>query len=201
MRFHVGAIPEEPAFDPRSDGWHALREPRAGVLMLIAVPLGMLLAVAVALAWARMLTFGPPSDAFTLTITLPGLVGGALALLAFLAIHEALHVVPALVAGSSRHVVVGFWPRYAAPYVAYTGELSREVQLVSGALPLIVLTVLPFIVAWVVPATRSWMAALSIVNTLGSGADLIMLTLMLKQVPARATIRNHGQATWWKPAA
>lgn len=201
MRFHVGAIPEEPAFDPRSDGWHALREPRAGVLMLIAVPLGMLLAVAVALAWTRVIVFSPPPDAFALTITLPGLMGSALALLAFLAIHEALHVVPALVAGSSRHVVVGFWPRYAAPYVAYTGELSREVQLVSGALPLIVLTVAPFAVAWVVPVAGPVMAALSIVNTLGSGADLMMLTLILKQVPARATIRNHGQATWWKPAA
>lgn len=201
MRFHIGPTPEDPAFDPESDGWNKLREPRTGVLMFAAVLLGMLMAFVIAFAWIRMLALAPTADAFTVTITLPRLLGGALALGAFLALHEALHVVPALAAGSSRHVVAGFWPRYLAPYVAYTGELPLEAQLVSGALPLVVLTVLPFVVAWAAPAAGLWMAGLSVVNVLGSGADLIMLALLLWQVPRDAVLRNHGHATWWRAAA
>jgi len=44
------------------------------------------------------------------------------------------------------------------------------------------------------------MVVLSVVNTLGSAADLIMLLLLVRQVPPGAIIRNQGFATWWRSA-
>ena len=198
MRFHVGPIPEDPNFRPESEGWIRLREPRPGLLMLVAIPLGMVLAVGLALLWSLVIEFELPADAFSVTITVPGLSGAVLALIAFMLAHELLHVVPAVLGGSSRHVVVGFWPRHAAPYVAYTGVLSRELQLLSGALPFVVLTVLPLVVALVFRATGYWMATLSVVNMLGSGADVMMVFLLARHVPRRAAIRNQGYSTWWR---
>jgi hypothetical protein len=100
-----------------------------------------------------------------------------------------------MVAGSSDGVVVGFWPRYLAPYVAFAGALSREARLVSGATPFVLLTLLPFVVALVLPAATSWMAVLSAHNALGSAADLIMLGLLGRQVPRGAVVRNQRLAT------
>ena len=42
---------------------------------------------------------------------------------------------------------------------------------------------------------------MSILNTLGSSADLIMLTLLIRQVPRRAAVLSNGNETWWRVAA
>lgn len=198
MRFHVGPIPEDPHFNPEGDGWVRLREPRPGHLFLAAVPLGMLLAVALVFVWSLIVRFEAPADSFSVTVSLPSLLTGAAALGGFVLLHETLHALPALVAGSSDAVIVGFWPRHLAPYMAYTGALTREVQLVSGATPFILLTLLPIVVAVVLPAVVWWMIALSVLNVLGSAADLIMLLLLIRQVPPGAVIQNQGFATWWR---
>jgi hypothetical protein len=93
---------------------------------------------------------------------------------------------------------LGFWPRYFAPYVAFTGPLSRNAQLMSGILPLLVLTVMPLLVAWLLPRAALWLALVSVLNMLGSGADLIMLVILFRQVPQAAVIRNQGPSTWWR---
>lgn len=95
------------------------------------------------------------------------------------------------------NLVIGFWPRHLAPYIAFAGPLPRGTQLLSGILPFPVLTVLPFLVALTVPATAWWMAGLSILNVMGSGADVVRVVLLARQVPAGALVRNQGYATWW----
>lgn len=196
----MGPIPEDTSFDPQADGWVMLHEPPPTRLMLLAVPLGMVLAAGLALLWSTIVTVRPPADSFSMTITLPGLLAAIAALLAFLLLHELLHALPQVLSGSSEPVVIGFWPRYMAPYVAYLGPLSREAQLVSGVMPLLVLTLLPFAVALVAPAMVPWMAGLSILNVLGSAADLVGLVLIVRQVPPRAILRNQGHVTWWRTA-
>lgn len=200
MRFHLGPVPEDPEFDPEVDGWIRLREPRPGVLLRVAIPLGMLMAASLLFVWSLIVPFGGLSGSFSLTITLPGLLVATGALIGFVLVHEALHAVPAMLVGSLDGIVVGFWPRHLAPYVAYTGALSREAQLVSGVMPLVLLTGLPLALGIAIPAAVWWMVGLSVVNVLGSAADLIMLGLIAHQVPRGATIRNQGFATWWRPA-
>lgn len=198
MRFHIGPIPEDGTFRPEVDGWHLLHEPPTARLMLVAVPLGILLAGVVALGWSRLVPLGAPSGTLAVTITLPGLIVWLVALAAFVAVHEALHAMPAMLVGSHSALGVGFWPRYLAPYVAYLGALPRRTQLWCGVTPLLVLTVIPVPIALAVPPAAPWMAGVSIVNMLGSAADLIMLGLIVRQVPRDAVVRNQGHATWWR---
>lgn len=198
MKFHVGPIPEDPTFSPEAEGWTRLREPRAAMLMAVAIPLGVLMAGVVAWVWSAIVHYSRPTGALTFTITLPGLLAAAALLLGFMALHELLHAIPVMIAGSPDAVVVGFWPRYLAPYAAYTGALSRETQMLCGSLPLLLLTVLPFGVALAVPNATLWMAGMSIMNALGSSADLIMLVLLVRQVPRGALVRNNGNETWWR---
>lgn len=198
MRFRIGPVPEDPDFRPETEGWTLLREPRPGLMMSVAIPLGTLMAGALAVGWSRIVPLAAPVDGFTLSITLPALAVALLAIGAFIVAHESLHAVPVLIAGSGEHIVVGFWPRYLAPYVAYLGALPKRVQLLCGAMPLLVLTVLPVPIALAVPASAPWMAGISILNMLGSSADLIMIALIARQVPSGAETRNQGHATWWR---
>jgi hypothetical protein len=129
VRFRLSPVPEDPEFDPEGDGWVRLREPRPGHLLLMAVPLGVLTAGAVVFAWDLIVRFEVPGGSLSLAVSLPDLLAAAAALVGFIFLHEILHALPAMVAGSTDGVVVGFWPRYLAPYVAVAGALSREAQL------------------------------------------------------------------------
>jgi hypothetical protein len=198
VRFHVGPIPEDATFDPEAGEWTLLREPGTTRVMLTAIPLGALMSGVLTLVWILFVPLDLPGDSLSFTITLPGLLLAFLLLTGFALLHEFLHAVPAVIAGSSSSVIIGFWPRYFAPYFAYLGALPRNVQLACGVAPLLGLTMLPFGIALVFPAVAVWMAALSVVNVLGSAADMVMLALILRQVPSGAFVRNQGRFTWWR---
>jgi len=200
MRFHVGPPPVTESFDPAEQGWTRLREPRPGLLLCVAVPLGLLMGAGLSFAWAFVLRRWPAQlpDGFSVTIGLGQLATAAVALFAFLAAHEALHALPALLGGQRDGLVVGFSPRHVAPYVVVNAALPREVQLLCGVLPFLVLSVMPFLIAVAVPRAGVWLAVLSVLNAVASGADLIALTLLLAQVPHGASVRNDGPTTWWR---
>jgi hypothetical protein len=202
VRFKLGPVPEDEAFDPDADGWIRLREPRSGRLMLMAVPLGMALAALPLWLWTQLLPIQMPaaSSGFAFSVDVRQFAGVVLAVVGFVVIHEVLHTLPAFIAGRSRDVVIGFWPRYFTPYAALTGAFPRDGQLLIGATPFLVLTLIPFPLAIMFPQAVWWLAALSVVNALGSGADLIMLFLLARQVPRAAVIRNQGTATYWRAA-
>ncbi|MDZ4168722.1 MAG: DUF3267 domain-containing protein [Coriobacteriia bacterium] len=201
MKFQLGPVPLDEAFDPGAEGWNRLQEPRPGVLMVSAIPLGMVLALPLAWLWSLILPVPAAfSDGatFEFTISLLQIVGVLAILVGGILIHEMLHALPLAVAGHSENLVLGFWPRHFAPYVAYIGALPLKAQLLSGAMPLVALSVLPLVAALVVPSAAWWLALLSMVNVIGSGADLIMLLLLFRQVPRDAVIRNQGFSTWWR---
>lgn len=201
VKFQLGPVPLDEAFDPGAEGWNRLQEPRPGVLMVSAIPLGMVLALPLAWLWSLILPVPAAfSDGatFEFTISLLQIVGVLAILVGGILIHEMLHALPLAVAGHSENLVLGFWPRHFAPYVAYIGALPLKAQLLSGAMPLVALSVLPLVAALVVPSAAWWLALLSMVNVIGSGADLIMLLLLFRQVPRDAVIRNQGFSTWWR---
>ncbi len=198
MRIRIGPAPEDPDFDPERDGWTRLREPRPSVLLAVAIPLGILLGGLAALAWSPIVPIEAPGADLSLSVSVPGLLGVLAALVGFMALHEALHALPVLLGGSREDITVGFWPRHLAPYVSYVGELSRRTQLLSGVTPFVLLTLVPVVVALVAPDTARWMRGLSVLNCLGSSADVILLALIARQVPKNAVTRSQGFATWWR---
>ena len=156
------------------------------------------MAGAVAFAWRVFVRLEAPSGSFSVRVSLPQLMTALFFLGGLLLFHEFLHALPALLAGESDKVVIGIWPRYLAPYFAYLGSLPRRIQLLCGITPLLGLTVLPFAVALAFPSLSRWMATVSVLNVLGSAADLVMLGLIVRQVPAEALTRNQGHSTWWR---
>lgn len=203
MRLQLGPIPEEEGFHPEAEGWLRVREPSTGLLILSAVPVSIVMCLALLRLWTLILPapllLGVGSG-FAFTISLWRLVAFIAALVGFSLLHEVMHTVPAILTGHWKDLVLGFWPKYLVPYVASTGSLSRNGQLLSGVLPLIALTAMPLLVAALLPRVAMWLALLSVVNVLGSGADLIMLVILSRQVPRAAVIRNHGYSTWWRLA-
>lgn len=144
---------------------------------------------------------GPVGDGFSMTITLPGVLVGTLLLMGFVLLHELLHAVPVMLTSSWDDLVIGFWPRHFTPYFATLGSVPRNVQLVSGVLPLLVLTLLPMLVAAGLAVHSLWLLALSALNAAGCGADLIALALYSRQIPSKAMVRNQGYSTWWKESS
>jgi hypothetical protein len=203
VKFQLGPVPLDEAFDPEADGWNRLQEPRPGVLMVSAIPLGMLIALPLVWLWSLILS-APAGDGtgfeFTVTVTVLQVAGFLAVLAGSIMLHEMLHALPLAVVGRSENLVLGFWPRHFAPYVAYIGALPLRAQLLSGVLPLVVLSALPLLAALVWPSIAWWLALLSVINILGSAADLIMLLLLFRQVPREAVVRNQGFSTWWRVA-
>src|SRR5713101_6269353 len=98
MRLHLGPIPDSPAFVP-DKSWHLMHEPTPWVMQLLALPLGIVLSIALAVLWLSLTPLGqapPPSAA--------ELFG---ALVAMVPAHEALHVAAHPRTGDS---ILGFWP-------------------------------------------------------------------------------------------
>jgi len=197
-------MPEDETFDPASEGWIRLREPAVGRLMFAAVPLGVAMAAAVVAIWSLIVpaaTWSQAGGSLSFTLTLPALLGLIGVLFGFVLLHELLHAVPIMLTGSWAELVVGFWPRHLAPYFAATGPVPRNVQLTSGALPLVALTLLPILLAAALSVHSPWLIALSALNAAASGADLIVLFLYARQIPSTAVVRNKGYSTWWKESA
>lgn len=201
MRFNLGPIPEDEAFDPVDEGWTPLREPSSAALMLVAIPVGIGMAAAVVWVWSVItpaLGRVVGDDGFSASVSLGGLLSGLLALMGFVVLHELLHAIPVLLTGSRDAVVFGFWPRYLAPYFSTFEAVPRDVQLVSGALPFLVLTVLPLLFAAISALDSVWLLAVSALNAAACGGDLIVLGLYARQIPSNALVRNQGYSAWWK---
>jgi len=201
VKFRLGPVPIDEAFKPEAEGWNRLREPRPGVLMALAIPLGVVMALPLVWLWALILPVPAAvvdGTGFELTVTFPQIAVIIVVLVGGVFLHEMLHAVPLGFAGRSENLVLGFWPRHFVPYVAYIGALPLKTQLLSGVLPLALLSVLLPLAALILPSAAWWLALLSMVNVLGSGADMIMLLLLFRQPPRGAVVRNQGFETWWR---
>jgi hypothetical protein len=53
MRVHIGAIPSSPDFVPEAP-WRPIREPSVRIMQLFALPLGVLMALGVAMLWTTL---------------------------------------------------------------------------------------------------------------------------------------------------
>ncbi len=144
---------------------------------------------------------GIGSEGFSATINLMDLLRGTLFLMGFVLLHELLHAVPVMLTGSRDDLVIGFWPRHFVPYFATLGAVPRNIQLVSGALPFVSLTLMPLLIATGLSVHGLWSVAISSLNAAACGADLVVFVLYCRQIPATAMVRNQGYSTWWNTSA
>lgn len=205
MRFHFGAVPLDPEFDPQQQGWRSIREPGPWVMQLLALPVSVLLLVVSAgllyLVLPHELLFTQP-----LTIQMP-LWMLALILIFVIPVHEVIHALVHPGWGLSSRTVIGLWLSKVLFYAHYEGPMSRNRFLLVFAAPYLVLSILPLALILLLraagaPVETLWgLAFLSVIAGVLASGDAIGFWLIFSQIPARATVRNKGWSTYWKPMA
>ena len=186
MRLHIGEIPDAPDFVPDAS-WTMMPEPTPWVMQVLALPLGLVLAVALGVLWMALTPLGRGPA--------PSVGEIVAALLAVVPAHEALHLVMHPRTGDS---IIGFWPSRLLFYTHYHNQLPCRRYLVVLLMPIVVLSLAPLAVCALTATASAWLAVMSVVNALFASGDLFAAGVLLAQVPLHATLRNKGWQVYWK---
>ena len=192
MKFRLGPLPDDPLFDPISEGWILLREYGPLKMQLIAIP------IMVAIAFLFNLGFwlsGVDTSPLTDIRNVPNAIGIVLVLAP---VHELLHFICLPSFGLNDKSMFGFWPKVFSPYVFYNGVLTRNRHIFIGICPFIALSVIPLLCSYILPSIPIVIVAASYLNSFMSGMDLMGSFLLVKQVPSNTLVRNKGDKTYWK---
>jgi len=205
MRLHFGPVPENPDFHPQEDGWTPLREPSAGVFVLLASGVGIVVGVLVAMLWAATVESGiilqlkfnsrDVSTAIPIAIAI-AMVLGAIALL--IAVHELLHAAVYPGGWLSRRTIIGMWLSKGLFYAHYDGSLSRNRFVLTLLTPFLVLTLGIWLAEVVLRTGWGPLPAWSVLNAMFAGGDILATGMVVWQLPSRAEVRNQGWNTWWR---
>ncbi len=193
MRFHLGAIPSSPDFVPDAS-WRSLRQPPSPWLRnLLALPIGVVAAVVVAVLWFLV----TPLRDITPAMSLPTLL---LSFAGLVVLHELIHALAHPMAGHSPHSIVGFDPSPASGgfYGHYCGEMSRNRFLAILLTPLFIITIVPLLVSAVTQVSSGWVAFVSVFNAFLACADMLLASLVLFQIPATGVVRQQSWRTYWR---
>jgi hypothetical protein len=196
MRFHLGAIPESPGFTPDAS-WRLIREPSLRVWQLIALPTGIVTAVAVAFLWFKVTPLVFELQAMR---GLTSIIGRIACLAGVLVLHELIHFALHPMSGRSRDSVLVFWPSRMLLFAAYTGELTRNRCLIALLMPFFVISIIPLVVAAVVQVAAGWLAYVSIVNSFLACGDIVSTAFALLWIPADGVVRMQGWKTYLRRA-
>lgn len=204
MRVHFGDFSRVEEGTPETQGWRAIRSPSTRLVYWLAAlaGLGLLGGLCMGLGlWSLALGdlgLATAEDSATPWGTILGV------LVVYIPLHELLHLLGQPEWGRSSRSVVVIWPARLRFGVYYEGCMSRRRWLVMRLAPLIVLSVLP---AGLLALMQLWplsvaaeigLQVLMLVNTLGSGGDVIAALLVVSQVPPMGRLCfQEGRAYWW----
>jgi hypothetical protein len=120
MRFHYGAIPEDPGFHPETEGWQSIHEPGPIALQFIAIPVLFVLSV----LWGL----------FMILLVMPGMqspIAGTsteirywwwlVLFILMVPMHEFLHILAHPYWGSSSNSIIGLWLTKGMFFAHYEG--------------------------------------------------------------------------------
>jgi hypothetical protein len=190
MKLLVGKPPENQQFQPQREGWIPLKEPKnLWVLQLLAIPIGILLVFLITFIAVVMNHFN------TIVIDLRFFLAFAL----IIPVHELLHAVVFPERLTSKHVMLGFWPKAFVFFAHYDGELTRNRFIVVLVTPFFVLSVLPLILLKLLGfQNHNFVFLCCVINAFCSSGDLLGVFLILFQVPRKANMRNQSFHSYWK---
>lgn len=206
VRFQLGGIPRVEQPSPEALGWRAIRSPEArkGIWLAILMGLVLLMGLCAGLGMWSLAVEGGEGYATAGDAVSP-LAVSLVVLVLFIPLHESLHLLGQPEWGRSSRSVVGLWPAKLRFGVYYEGCMSRRRWLSMRLLPLVMLSILPacllaFLqVSSLSPDLEVGLSILMVVNTLGSGGDVIAVILVLTQVPSAANICFQAGKAYWRP--
>lgn len=192
MRFIFGAMPQDPEFDPKNQGWTSLRGLGPGKIQLIAIVIAVLVGLLLQLLfWLAGANVSPLQNIRNVPIGLGIMLG-------IIPIHELLHLLCFPCFGLNKKSIIGFWPRMFGAYVYYNGALSRNRVMLISACPFIVLSISPLLASICTADVHVVIVAVSYLNGLLCGADLLNILLLVKRVPSNALVRAKGYHSYWR---
>lgn len=127
-----------------------------------------------------------------LPVSWPSVLLALAVLIALVLVHEAIHLL-ALPGGGVGNAVAGFWPAKGAAYVEYRLPVSRRRFVQVTLAPVLLLSVGVIAVAALVVRVAVPLQWASVLNAFGSGADLLVVCLVLRQASPTAFVLGSGQ--------
>lgn len=192
MKFILGKMPQNPEFKPEDQGWIPLDEPGSIKIQLFAIPVTVLVALTIQLGfWLVGVDVSPLSKLKNIPIALVIVLG-------IIPMHELLHFFCLPNFGLNRKSIIGFWPSRLVPYVYYNGALPRNRYILILVCPFVVISVIPLLSSVFKPDLPILIVAVSYLNSLFCGGDLMGLLLLVRQVPSNTLVRNNGYHTFWQ---
>ena len=207
MKLHFGDFPQVDATAPEAQGWRAIRSPAGKLGYGLAALVGMALFAGLCSAlslWS--LAVGERGGYATMGESATPWSAVLLVLVAYIPLHESLHLLGQPGWGRSDQSVVVLWPARLRFGVYYEGCMSRRRWLGMRLAPMIALSVLP---AGLLALSKLWpqsieleigLQVLMLVNALGSGGDLVAALLVLRQVPPAGQLCFRAGRAYWRPA-
>jgi len=199
-------MPETTGSDPEAEGLHIIRSPKSGFSHLLASLTGLLLLVVPISGLCLVLsTFAIPNPDVDPNYFPPVAWGAAaLALLSYIPLHELLHLVWHPHLGTSDQSILVIWPSKLQFGVYYEGCMSRTRWLLMRIAPFVFLSVIPaiFIAIFQYVAfshmTKTFIEVVMVLNTVGSGADVTAVFLVMSQMPRSAWLCFRGGRAYWR---
>lgn len=202
MRVHIGELPKAEETSPQMGDWRAIRSPGATLGYALAAVGGLFLLGGLCGGLSLFSLLIGDNGVTTAGVNASWVVV-LVVLVVYIPLHELLHLLGQPGWGRSNRSVVVVWPARLRFGVYYEGCMPRRQWLAMRLAPLIVLSVLPaglLALSHVRPLTAELDIGLQIlllVNTLGSGGDLVAAVLVLAQVPATGQLCfREGRAYW-----
>lgn len=112
-------------------------------------------------------------------------------------IHEFIHALIFPESIISENVGFGFIPKGVAFFAFYFGEMSRSRFIGILLAPLTIMTLIGLIIL-VIIKDNSILEHIILYNSLVACVDCFGAYMIMKQVPANATVRNKKNKTYWK---
>lgn len=201
MKILINPLPKEAPAEPLPAGLILIQQPskEKGLLFSIFVGVALPLVPYVLLSlqsalFPRVIT--RTEESIPIWIIVPVLLITVLT-------HELLHLIWHPGGGLSDQSKVILWPQKVQFGVYYEGFMARSRWLVMRLSPLVGLSLLPTVfLFWVYFNEfdffwRQFIVLVILVNSLGSGGDLLASMIVFRQVPAKGEIGMwNGRACW-----
>ncbi len=207
MRLHFGDLSKTEGVSPETQDWHTIHSPPAkqGYRLAVLVSFALFVGLFVGIVLLSSLVGGDKGLATAGDSTMAGWVT-LVVLATFIPLHEFLHLLGQPECGRSDRSLLVIWPAKLRLGVYYEGCMSRRRWLGMRLAPLLALSVLPaglLVLSQVQPFNvelEIGLQALMVINAVGSGGDLLVVWLVLKQVPPSAQICFREGQAYWRPA-
>jgi hypothetical protein len=205
MRIHIGSLP--PIDNPQNPqpGWLPVHGPSSRLAYWGAAFTGFALFL---LLFAGIITASslgpsngplPPEADFT-----TNWAAILLTLLLSVLIHELLHLTFYPDHGLSDASLLVIWPRRLHIGAYYEGSMTRQRWLVMRLAPFVILSVLPALFLTATPSLvlsftlETCLSILLLVNSLGSGGDVLAAAWVAIHLPRGAVLHFQGGRAYWQ---